>query len=111
MSRIKILSFDAICCESWAELDSNECKICKNDLQDLPVDYKKDSNNKRVTLCKGKCGHVFHSYCMKKIKKNDQQVCPTCCVTWILENNDLGGNNNWKQFTKSDRFLNNISSI
>jgi hypothetical protein len=107
--RIVLKQMDAIIVESL-DLEITTCNICKNELNDFPVGYFNFNNSYRAPLCKGKCGHVFHKFCMNKIKKNDQQVCPTCCVTWIVEEKNYGNNISWQKFIKSKEFNDNIKT-
>tara|TARA_A100000164_G_scaffold278232_1_gene250341 strand:+ start:224 stop:568 length:345 start_codon:yes stop_codon:yes gene_type:complete len=110
MSEPKIIlkQMEAIVVESL-NLETTTCNICKNELNDFPVKYFNFNNSYHAPLCKGKCGHVFHKFCLDKTKKNDQQVCPTCCVPWIVEDKNYGNNISWMKFIKSEAFKKNVT--
>lgn len=105
---ILLKKMEAIVIETL-DLNITTCNICKNELNDFPVGYFNFNNSYKASLIKGKCGHVFHKFCLDKVKKNNQQVCPTCCVPWIVEEKNYGNNISWKKFLKSESFKNNIT--
>jgi hypothetical protein len=69
---------------SGYEFEQEDCKICRCSnsappLQDLNNDSKK---NIEMSVILGKCGHMFHSSCIKDLNKNNFVSCQICKLVW-----------------------------
>jgi hypothetical protein len=59
--------------------DSSHC-ICKRNLLAPTIEELKEKRTFSI-LYKGRCGHVFHPQCIKKILEINR-ICPTCKAPW-----------------------------
>lgn len=65
-----------------------ECVICKKSLLESPYDILLDNTqiSELTDLTVGKCGHMFHSYCIDKwfdsLQYNETRCCPLDKVEW-----------------------------
>jgi len=80
------------------EITDHKCNICDNFLME-PI-LNKCNNTIDTSISLGKCGHFFHTYCIKeyqreRLKNHEEEICPIEKTEWvqktILDNRDTFG--------------------
>jgi hypothetical protein len=78
-SFIKINNMNIISSWSYVSDKNSDCTICRQSINNNSI-Y---ANEKGIVsqVCSGKCGHVFHSECIKPWLQSNKK-CPICSETY-----------------------------
>ena len=80
---------------TWTyDVQEEICNICKNNLMEPCINCSASGKKEDCNLAKGRCGHGFHSHCIKEgLKANDN--CPTDHTGWHYETENLDARDKW----------------
>ena len=78
---IKINNMNIITSWTYVSDKNTDCTICRNSINSNSI-YANEKGT-ISDICKGKCGHIFHSECILPWLKSNQK-CPICSESFYL---------------------------
>jgi hypothetical protein len=92
------------------DIDNKTCKLCRSHLM-KPTHDDMERAEIRMQVSKGKCGHLFHSDCIKRHLQSGQLSCPSDMTAWTLDKVIDGKNKSSEKLDKNSVLPPNVTII